>query len=360
MFAHLICRSVLPAVVFALLANALAACGGSGGNPQGDPLPVPAPTPRFLADGLEGRVVNRLRPGAAGLVAATDNSAYRRAATGWIALGLAGHEVKDVAALAPAHLLASVRTPPTGMASLMESTDGGLTWRAVVHTFGGPGSPEPIHALYYDAPANRLIATGADALAVSRDQGRNWELLAGQWQGFATGRDALGVDPYSGDVWFGGQDAIEGFVLDRVRASGGRDGWRGLLPTPSVAKGVRFWMGEPGRVLVAGEGGIVQTRDNGGTWSTLLESPYRFHFDVVQDPHRPRRLVTAGWDKEFDQPQRLVVQVSEDEGATWRSIEHPDRTLYGGAWSMAAQVEQDRSVYYFGLYKGGVMRLELD
>jgi hypothetical protein len=137
---------------------------------------------------------------------------------------------------------------------------------------------------------------------------------------------------------------------------GALDSYPGLLPNPSVAKGIRF---VGGRVLVSGEGGIVQTADDGRSWTVLLHDDYRFYFDVLADPLRSGRLVTASWAKNFDTPQPLLVDVSDDGGAHWRRIEHADRTLFGGVWSMASAIERGRTVCYLGLYRGGVMRLLL-
>lgn len=72
-----------------------------------------------------------------------------------------------------------------------------------------------------------------------------------------------------------------------------------------------------------------------------------------------RPWLTARWQKEFDQPQRLLVKISDDDGSTWRELWHGDPQFFGGVWSLAVIVEGGRTVFQLGLYKGGVMRLEL-
>jgi hypothetical protein len=69
-----------------------------------------------------------------------------------------------------------------------------------------------------------------------------------------------------------------------LEADGGLDSYPGLLPGPSVSKGIRHVMGQPQRLLVSGEAGIVQTLDDGISWQTLLaDDAHRFHFDVLHD-----------------------------------------------------------------------------
>jgi photosystem II stability/assembly factor-like uncharacterized protein len=348
-------RRWLLAGLAAPLLTAQAGCGG-GGDPG-------TPAPRFSADGLLGRIVRRLRPSPAGLLAATDDGAFRRDAGGWSSIGLADHTVHDISAVTERVLLASARrndTLPGGLARLVESEDAGQTWRDVPNDFGGSAGPEGIQALVNDAMARRLLATGFDVLAESIDLGRSWRRLAGEWHAFAQPKESLAFDPARGDVWYGGQDAIEGLALFRYRESSGRlDSHPRLMPSPSVVKGIRFVGGEPDRVIVSGEGGIVHTRDNGAKWEPLLRNGHRFYFDVLQDMQRPGRFITAGWDKNFDTPQPLIVEISDDDGRSWARLQHPDAALFGGAWSMALGIEQGRSVGYFGLYRGGVVRLAM-
>lgn len=345
----------LSATIVAPLLVSVAACGGGGSGAE------PAPQPRFTTEGLTGRIVRRLRPSALGLLAATDAGAFRRGVDGqWLPLNLGHVLVRDMVAVSADRMLAVVQLPDGGT-QLLESKDAGAGWRVLGNDFGGAQGSEPMDALFFDAPAQRLYATGADALARSLDGGLHWELLSGQWHAFASGKEALAVDPVRGDVWYGGQDAIEGLALFRWRASGGPlDAYPRLMASPSTAKGIRFAIGEPERVIVAGEGGLVHTRDNGEHWQPLLHAGHRFHFDVLQDPNRPQRLVTASWEKNFDTPQPLLVDISDDDGRSWLRIEHPNHRLFGGVWSMAIVSEHGRTAFLLGLYRGGVVRLELD
>jgi len=346
------CPPALPAL--------LAACGGGGYSE-----PPPAAQPRFTHEGLDGRIVQRLRPAAgAGLLAATDDGLHQRRPDGsWAARGLAGEQVFDVTAVAPDVWLASVRSAAGGAGAvprLVQTTDAGATWSVVNHDFGGPQGPEAIQALVFDGAGGRLLATGHDVLAVSFDMGRRWQRLAGTYHAFASPKSALGFDPVLGDVWYGGQDAIERLALFRWRQSDGSvTPHPELMPSPSTVKGIRFVQGQPARLLVAGEGGIVHSPDRGASWQVLLQSGHDFFFDVVQDPQRPQRWVTARWEKNFDAPQRLLVALSDDDGRTWTTLVHDDAQLFGGTWSLAAGVIDGRSVFHLGLYRGGVVRLEL-
>jgi hypothetical protein len=355
-------RQALAWLAAAPAAALLSACGG--GDLTVAPPAAPA-QPSFTAEGLAGRIVHRLRPlPGGGLLAATDDGLYQRSASGaWQARNLPGEHVFDVTALSPTHWLASVRNAAAGVDApprLLETTTAGQAWQVVIHNFGGDEGPETIHALMNDAAGARLLATGFDVLAQSRDGGRTWQRLAGEYQAIGSPKSALALDPQLGDVWFGGQNAVEVLALFRWRQSDGQViDHPGLMTTPSVVKGIRFSQGQPARVLVAGEGGVVHSLDRGGQWRQLFTDGHNFYFDVVQDPQRPQRWVTARWEKSFEDPQRVVVRVSDDDGATWRELVHGDAQLFGGAWSLAASIEGGRTMFHLGLYKGGVMRLEL-
>ncbi len=327
----------------------LAGCGG-GGDDSGADRP---PRLTVALEGLQGRVVRRLRPSTLGLLAATDAGVHWRDAGVWRPLGLAGRTVLDLVQRADNSLLASTLED-----GLQVAASPGAAWAALPNDFGGPDGPEPAFALLLDGP--RLLATHAYGVAESFDGGHRWRSLAHGWQMAATQWDALTLAP-TGEIWFGGQNAIEELVLARRDSvTGTITEWSRLVHSPSTVKAVRLVPETPARVLVAGEGGIVQTLDSGRTWQpVLLNDMSRFHFDVQRDPQRPLRWVTATWSK-TEAPQPLRMAVSDDDGATWRALEeYGDAVFFGGAWSQHVAVEQGRTVWRFGLARGGVARVEI-
>jgi photosystem II stability/assembly factor-like uncharacterized protein len=360
MHSFIILSSRLAAMLLSL--TVIGCGGGAGGEPS--PAPPPPATAQFIPEGLQGRIVSRLRPVGAGVLAATDAGVFQRNGGAWVARGLADKTVLDVVALSSQRWLASVRTTadgPSATPQLLKTVDGGASWVPVASNFGGLGGPEPVQALAFDEQRQRLLATGTDVLAVSIDEGQSWTVLHGDWQGFSHPKAALAMHAASGDIWYGGQDAIEGLILfHRSEATRQVSTHAGLLPSPSVVKGVQFPSAQnAGHLLIAGEGGVVETRDGGTTWAKLLHDGYNFYFDIALDPQKPGRLVSARWLKNYDSPQPAHVVVSDDAGKTWRSFQANDPALFGGTWAIHAVQEAGRTSYLLGLYKGGVIRLEL-
>ena len=330
-----------------LLAGAamLAGCGGGTEDPLN-----PEPTLQVSFEGPQGLKIVRLRESAAGTMAVTDDGLFLRTSQGWQSLGLAGRDLVDAVSLGGDRLVASSR-----FNGMFESSDAGRSWRPLISNFGGASGPETAWALLHDT--GRLMATHAYGFAESRDGGTSWALRVGAWGRFSTGTPALTLGP-SGDVWFGGQNAIEQLVLGRWRSTSLFE-WERLMPSPSVVKSVRLAAAQPQRALVCGEGGIIQTRDDGRTWTPVfVNNDFRFYFDVLQDPFKPGRWVSAGYRK-TDARQPLRVAISDDDGVTWREIQHADDGIFGGVLSMAVAREDGRSVYRFGLARGGIARVVL-
>jgi hypothetical protein len=237
-----------------LLGSAALFAGCGGGDPTSDPPPDPAL--QVSIEGLQGSKVTRLRASPLGMLAATNNGLHVRDTDGWRPLGLPGGELLDVAMPGAGRLVASSR-----LDGMFASDDSGRIWQRLISNFGGASGPEPAWALVVHE--GRLLATHGYGLTESRDGGRTWSLLGGSWGYVSTGMSALTPGAH-GEIWFGGQNAIEQLVLGRWSPTALAE-WERLMPSPSTVTSVRLAPGEPLRALVCGEGGIIQTRDNGRT-----------------------------------------------------------------------------------------------
>lgn len=346
-----------------LFALTLAACGGGGAAPP--PVGNPPAQPVFLPEGLEGRVVLNLYRNGDELLAATDDGLYGKqiGQDSWQPRGLEALRVRDITIISSSHWLATVsRTGPNPFVEprLMETVNGGANWLEVENDFGG-GLPENLgmFRVLYDAASGLLYATETEALAVSSDLGRSWMLVSGFWGGFAMGLDALSIDRAQGEIWFGGQNALEQMVMRRHDLATGETTIfpSTLLPAPAVIDSINTDPRDPNHVLASGEGGILQSFDNGTTWRRPLgDVNHRFYFQTAFDETDPDVIYTAGWTK-TELPQPLVLEVSRDRGASWTSFEHNPPGLLGGVWSLIVVPEEGRTVIYVGLDRGGIMKI---
>lgn len=319
--------------------------------------------PRFEHQGLDNHVVNRLYAQGNRILAGTDQGLYIQTASGhWELNAMPRGEVLDIALLNDEHYLVALREfdEEEFTDRLLETTDGGLTWHDVEHDFGGEeAEPEPIYGLYYDSYNNALYATSVQALAVSYDNGRAWELLAGFWGGFGQRTSIVRHNPATNEIWYGGQNAIEQMILERYSLDTQElESFPDLLPNPAVIYGIRFYPENDLGVYVSGEGGILKTEDNGEQWRTLIgDVDYRFYFDLALDPFNAQTLYTGGWNKNWESPQPLIFEVSKDDGDTWVQYRYPNENIFGGVRSILAKAEGDATVVYLGLYGGGIMRV---
>ncbi|MEO1018719.1 MAG: hypothetical protein AAFY56_13665 [Pseudomonadota bacterium] len=356
------------ALVLLFAATAFAGCS-SGDSSPGDPIVVPPPIndPVFVYRGLEGQTVVALAQTDTSVLAGTTRGIYRYdGGTDWTLTTPADWSVTALEALNPTRLLAAVDVSGTER-HIVESLDAGNTWNVVQNDFGGSllQPREPVFRMAFDESSGELLATGYGALARSADFGRTWTVLNGQWGVVSTGLSALSKADLRGDIWYGGQGALEDPVLIRYSPNSGQSvnlsaAIETILPRPSTVESIRFYPTAEDIVFVVGEGGIAVSSDYGANWrASLTNTRARFYFDLIID--EPTGAVySAGWDKNFTDPQPLILDISLNGGQSWQSYQHDDSSILGGVWSMRLVDLNDRRRLFLGLQGGGVYEVDLD
>jgi hypothetical protein len=347
------------AVTLLLISCLIASCGGSD-NHDSD-----RPKISIMYDGLNGRIITRLYEFEGKLFAATDSGLYTKTKgdNPWQSTGLNNREILDLVILDDDHYIASIYRyadePP--IYQLVETTNSGTSWHQIVHDFGGEEGEEAIFGLHYDNDNNAIYATGIEVLAVSLDEGRHWDIINGYWQGFGQPKTIVKRNATKNEVWYGGQNALEQLVLRAWSLDTSEERlFTDLLPNPSVIYGIQFDPTNSSRIIVSGEGGVLQSMNNGVEWTTLIgDVDYRFYFNVALDPDDPQILYTAGWDKNYDSPQPLIFEISVNGGGSWTQYHYPSNSLFGGVRSLIAVEEENKTVVYLGLYRGGIMKVKL-
>ncbi|MCC5825614.1 hypothetical protein [Alkalimonas sp.] len=351
-------------------------------NPIPEPEPEPAPFSIQLT-GLNGLIVAELQLSDQYLFALTNAGLFRAelSTMEWQQLGFNDEQVLSLARFADHHMLAGVQQLDDEgypIFSLYETTDAGSSWQEIKHNFGhyeteyedGKSQTfraEPPFALIYEADSATLYGSGYDVVARSTNYGLSWQPLHGGWGMFSQPNTALAINPAKTEIWSGGQGLIENpllyqFKLQTDELTEHHTAIHQVLSNPNnlgpaVVYSVRFFADQPNAVFVTGEGGIAISENGGEDWRSLLgDVDFRFYYDVLQDPNSSR-LYTAGWNKEFDLPQPLIIEWSDDHGQSWQSFQYPSSNLYGGVRSMVIHQEQGELMLFLGLYKGGVAQV---
>jgi hypothetical protein len=307
--------------------------------------------------GLAGEVVTELHHVDGALVAVTEGGIHRRHLVDdddWSLVGFAEQAPQSLAVLSEQDWIVSTADP----VALHVTADGGATWDTLDDDFGGEDEETARH-LAVDPTDGSLLATGTAVVARSTDGGASWTPLWGDWGAFATGVSVVDVHPVNGDLWAGGQNAIEQAILIHSTDGGGEwTEWLEPAPSPSTVKDFGFHPTDGGHLFVGLEGALLLTEDRGETWQTAIDASddYRFFFGVEMVPGTPEQVYAAGWVKTGGEPQPLVLFVSQDGGAHWSEHVAP-MVEYGGVLTMLPFFDGDPIEIYFGLDGGGVHRL---
>jgi photosystem II stability/assembly factor-like uncharacterized protein len=314
----------------------------------------------FTEFGLEGKTVHELTLADDLLFAATDAGLFVRDLAGsgeWEASGLSGKNIKALVSLDDDTFLASEFNFGSPDNHLHKSTDGGQTWTELNDNFGGL-DPEGITDLEYNSTSGELFASGTLVVAKSTDEGLTWTPIYGEWGGFSTGMDFVARQPNNGNLWASGQNAIEQMMLVKYDKSTEQwKEWTGLLRAPSVGKDIAFDPATAGSLIIGGEHGIIRSTNNGESWTKILEDPEevtRFYFGVDYDQQIKDRIYAASWKKDKENPQPLMLHISENGGQRWQEFRHNDTDLFGGVYDMLQVKDGNKTLLYLGLFKGGV------
>jgi hypothetical protein len=327
---------------------------------------VKPPQTEFSIEGLQNKVIRKLALYDHELFAATDQGLFGKNlnnSDGWKSLGLSDEHLSTFVRISDAYWLAASHDydEATELFPLFVSTNKGENWAVLETNFGGEEA-EKIADMDYDASSQKLYAAGSYVIAESSDMGATWTPIQGNWGIFGTGLSRIKFQTGQNTVWAGGQNAIEELVLMKKNiATGAAEQWSSLIPSPSVVKSFLFDPNNSQRVIIGGEGGIIETRNGGTTWSTLLErDDSKFFFGLAFGKDNSNAIIAAGWEKNFDDPQELILHISTDGGHQWSTQQFGDNNLFGGVWDMVSVVENNKQVLYLALYKGGIARIQLN
>lgn len=327
---------------------------------------ITPPPAEFSIEGLQSKVIRKLAHYDDELFAATDQGLYGKNlnnSEGWKSLGLSDQHLSTFVRISDAYWLAASHDydDETESFPLFISIDKGESWDVLETNFGGVDA-EKVADMDYDASSQKLFAAGNYVIAASSDMGDTWTPVQGDRGIFGTGLSRVKFQSGQNTVWAGGQNAIEELVLMKKNMdTGAEENWNTLLPSPSTVKSILFDQDNPQRIIIGGEGGIIETRNGGTTWTTLLErDDSKFFFGLAFGKDNSNVILAAGWEKNYDDPQELILHISTDGGQQWSTQEFGNSNLFGGVWDMVLVVENNKQVLYLALYKGGIARIQLN
>lgn len=295
-----------------------------------------------------GEWITTVATSRAGLLVGTKSNGvlrYDPSGARWVRLGLAGRFVTSITTLPPPtnRLLVTVipLPPDTVSAVVYASDDNGTTWYA---RDGGLSAQRGYYgyafSLAFDATdADRLFLGLPAAIVRSLDGGATWSSVYGDPLAPGMAVSSLAVSPQgSGRVWAGGQDSRPLPIVLTSRDRGNT--WRLFTPSPYFDDAVLSLAADPladDRLYVGMGGGVRVTEDGGATWRSVLS--LRAPGFVTGLSLADSRLVAVS-DEQVPNaaPPATVlgVYVSLDRGASWDTLAVPASTSGGIALAIGA------------------------
>ena len=325
----------------------------------------PAPEISFKQIGLDNlKVYELVLFGDDSLFAATSDGVYVKSITSsnpFTQVGLDGRNVLDVIVLTPEHIIATTgnRGATSDNPGIHETLNGGTSWDK--SSFGDGIDEEPAHSLSQHPTNDGIVfASGNAVVAKSVNYGKNWEVIWGDWGGFASGTSVAEINPFiETDLWYGGQGAIENGYLGYLRNEQPAEQWDDLVDNPTVAVEVLFTNPGSQNIFVGFEGALMKTSNNGDDWEQVIDghvNGLRFFYGIDKSDDNENHVYAGGWLKGVDQ-QSLVLYMSQDSGETWEAKTFEDEQS-GGILTMKVISDGSRDKVFVGLDGGGVYEIE--
>jgi hypothetical protein len=333
-------------------------------NDDNDTPPTPELT--FKQIGLDNLKVYELALfGDDSLFAATNDGIYVKtigSSNPFTHVGLKGRNVLDMVVFTPEHIIATTgnRGFTADNPGIHETLNGGTSWDAL--GFGDDNNEETAHSLsQHPTQDNVVYATGNAVVAKSVDYGWNWEVIWGNWGGFASGTAIAEVNPFiPTDLWYGGQGGIENGYLGYLRNEQLATQWDDLVDNPTVAVEVAFTNPGNQNIFVGFEGALMKTSNNGDDWKQVIDghiNGLRFFYGIGKSDHNENHVYAGGWIKGVDH-QSLVLYISRDSGETWQTTTFEEEQS-GGIFTMKVTRDGGRDQVFVGLDGGGVYQIDV-
>lgn len=327
---------------------------------------APAPELTFKQIGLDNlKVYELVLFGDDSLFAATSDGVYVKritSSTPFTQVGLKGRNVLDVVVFTPEHIIATTgnRGFTTDDPGIHETLNGGTSWDK--STFGDDNNEETAHSLSEHPEHHGVVyATGNAVVAKSEDYGRNWDVIWGNWGGFASGTAVAEINPFiQTDLWYGGQGGIENGYLGYLRNEQPVKQWDDLVDNPTVAVDIAFTNQGGQNIFVGFEGALMKTSNNGDDWKQVIDGHVdglRFFYGIDKSDHSGHHVYAGGWLKGVDE-QSLVLYMSHDSGETWETKTFEDEQS-GGIFTMKVISDGGHDKVFVGLDGGGVYEIDV-
>ncbi len=320
----------------------------------------------FIHMGLENlKVYELVLLGNDSLFAATNDGVYvKRIASSnpFTQVGLKGRNVLDIVVFTPKHIIATTgnRGSIADNPGIHETLNGGSSWDE--SSFGDGLNEETAHSLSLHPTTKGIVyATGNAVVAKSVDYGLNWEVIWGNWGGFASGTSVAEINPFvQTDLWYGGQGGIENGYLGYLRNEQPATQWTDLVDNPTVAVEVAFTEPGPQHIFAGFEGALMKTSNNGDEWKQVIDGHVdglRFFYGIGTSERNEEHVYAGGWLKGVAH-QPLILYISRDSGESWEAKTYEVEAL-GGIFAMEVGTVGNVDKVFVGLDGGGVYEIDV-